>query len=252
MLAYQGALPTYYEPVATLSSLLVAVSLAACGFALSVQGGRWLAGLGGLVVGSAIGSMHYLGMHALIVPGVLSWDLTLVMASLFVGGAFATAALLGFHRSAGSYGIVLAGGLLVLAICGLHFIAMGAVTISPDPTLSVQGDGLDRAYLALAVAGVTFVVLLSALSATVIQRTNIRHEAVLREQNALFEAALRHLPVGLSMFDGNQRLIMCNPAYRRLYDLSEQQSLRGTNFTDIVLDYVKQKKSSQDNSTRRI
>src|SRR5205085_10386604 len=143
-----------------------------CGFALSVHGGRWLAALGGLVVGSAIGSMHYLGMHALIVPGVVSWNLSLVIASLVIGSVFAMTALLAFQRNIGLRGIVPASGFLVLAICGLHFTAMGAATISIDPTLWVQGNGLDRSYLALAVAGVTFVVLLSAFAAAAIQRTN--------------------------------------------------------------------------------
>jgi PAS domain-containing protein len=115
---------------------------------------------------------------------------------------------------------------------------MGAATLSLDPTLGAEGNGIDRPYLALAVAGVTFVVLSSALAAAAIQRTNIRYEALLREQNTLFEAALRHLPVGLSMFDRKQRLIMCNPAYRQLYGLSEEQTARGTSFADLVLDYV--------------
>jgi diguanylate cyclase (GGDEF)-like protein len=249
MLAYRGGLPTYYEPVATIGSLLVAVVISALGFAIAASGGRWLAGLGGLVVGSAIGSMHYLGMHALIIPGVLNWDFSLVTASLLMGAMFATAALVAFHHNSGHRAIILAGGLLVIAICTLHFTAMGAATISLDPTLASQGEGIDRSSLGLAVVGVTFVVLSSALAAAAIQRTNIRHEAALQEQNALFEAALRHLPVGLSMFDRRQRLIVCNPAYRRLYDISDEQTLRGASFRDIVLNYVKQK-GGEDVSAR--
>jgi diguanylate cyclase (GGDEF)-like protein len=241
MLAYQGGLPTYYEPVATLGSLLVAVVISACGFALATRGGPWFAALGGLVLGTAIGSMHYLGMRALIVPGVLNWDYSLVIASLLLGGAFATAALLAFRQRVGTQSILLAGGLLVVAICALHFTAMGAATISLDPTLGAQGDGIERPYLALAIAGVTFIVLSSALAAAAIQGANLRYETVLQEQNKLFEAALRHLPVGLSMFDSKHRLIVCNPAYRRLYDLTEEKTPTGVSFKDIVLDYVKQK-----------
>jgi diguanylate cyclase (GGDEF)-like protein len=239
MLAYRGALPTSYEPVATLSSLLVAIALAACGFALATRGGRWTVGLGGAVIGIAIGAMHYLGMHALIVPGSLSWDASLVITSLVIGVATSAAAMLTFHLKTGLAAIVAAGGLLTLAICGLHFTAMGAVTILPDPTLFFQGSGINRSYMALAVAGVTFIVLLTAIAAAAIQRTNIRCEQALREQNSIFETALRHLPVGLSMFDDKQRLIMCNPAYRRLYDLSDELASPGASFSDIVLSYVK-------------
>jgi diguanylate cyclase (GGDEF)-like protein len=244
MLAYRGALPTYYEPVATLGSLLVAIALAACGFALSARGGRWAVGLGGAVVGTAIGVMHYVGMHALLVPGDLSWDVSLVITSLAIGVGLSAAAMLTFHLKTGSAAIVAAGGLLTLAICALHFTAMGAVTIQPDPTIAFQGYGINRVDMALAVAAVTFVVLLTALAAAAIQRTNIRYEAVLRQQNSLFEAALHHLPIGLSMFDGEQRLIMCNPAYRRLYDLSEELARTGASFSDIVLDYVRRANGS--------
>ena len=41
MLAYKGALPTHYEPVATIGSLLIAIAVAAVGFAVSTGGNRW-------------------------------------------------------------------------------------------------------------------------------------------------------------------------------------------------------------------
>ena len=246
MLAYRGALPTYYEPITTLGSLLVAIALAACGFALAARGDWGSLGLGGAVVGLAIGVMHYVGMEALLVPGQLSWDASLVTSSLLIGVVLSAAAMLAFQRKTGTQAIAAASGLLTLAICGLHFTAMGAVTIQPDPTIAFQGYGINRVEMALAVAAVTSIVLFTALAAAAIQRTSLRYEAVLREQNSLFEAALHHLPVGLSMFDSEQRLIMCNPAYRRLYDLGETLSCRGASFSDIVLDYVRRAGGSAD------
>ena len=248
MLAYQGALPTSYDPVATLESLLIAIVLAAGGFALAARGDWRSLGLGGAVVGVAIGAMHFVGMHALLVPGGLRWDAPLVAASLAIGVVLSAAAMLVFHRKTGAPAIALAGGLLALAICGLHFTAMGAVTIEPDPTIAFQDYGINRGELALAVAAVTFIVLLTAIAAAAIQTTSTRCEAVLREQNSLFEAALHHLPVGLSMFDGEQRLIMCNPAYRSLYDLTGDLSRRGARFSDIVLDSVRRVGGSDDGS----
>ena len=246
MLAYRGALPTYYEPITTLGSLFVAIALAACGFALAARGDWGSLGLGGAVVGLAIGVMHYVGMEALLVPGQLSWDASLVTSSLLIGVVLSAAAMLAFQRKTGAQAIAAASGLLTLAICGLHFTAMGAVTIQPDPTIAFQDYGINRVELALAVAAVTSIVLFTALAAAAIQRTSLRYEAVLREQNSLFEAALHHLPVGLSMFDSEQRLIMCNPAYRRLYDLGETLSCRGASFSDIVLDYVRRAGGSAD------
>ncbi len=234
MLAYKGALPTHYEPVATIGSLLIAITLAAVGFAVSTGRNRWWMALGGILIGIAIGTMHFAGMTALVIPGTIEWDSTLVAASWVLGGAIAAIAMLAFHSRSGTEAIVWAGALLAAAICVLHFTAMGAVTIHPDPTVAFEGIGMNRAHLALAIAAVTFIVLLSAFAAAVVQRANIRYATALHEQNSLFEAALRYLPVGFSMFDGGQRLIMCNPAYRQLYRLPEEATRDGTHFTDIV------------------
>ena len=148
-------------------------------------------------------------MHALVVPGHLSWDASRVTSSLLLGVVLSAAAMLAFQRTTGTQAIATASSLLTLAICGLHFTAMGAVTIHPDPTIAFQGYGINRGEMDLAVAAVTFIVLFTTLAAAAIQRTSLRYEALLREQNSLFEAALHHLPVGLSMFDSEQRLIMC-------------------------------------------
>jgi diguanylate cyclase (GGDEF)-like protein len=144
-----------------------------------------------------------------------------------------------FHRLTGLQSILAAAGLLTLAICGVHFTAMGALTVLPDPTIFVQPSSINRTLMAMAVAGVTSIVLLSALGAAIIQRANIRHETELREQNSRFEAVLRYLPVGLSMFDSEQRLIMCNSAYREIYSLSEQSTRPGTLFSEILLQHAK-------------
>jgi len=168
MLAYKGALPTHYEPVATIGSLLIAIILAAVGFSVSTGGNRrWIA-LGGILIGSAIGTMHFVGMTALVIPGTIEWDSNLVVASWVLGCAIAAAAMLAFHSRAGTEAIVRAGALLAAAICVLHFTAMGAVTIQPDPTVAFEGNGMNRTHLALAIAAVTFIVLFSVFAAAVV------------------------------------------------------------------------------------
>ena len=234
MLAYKGALPTHYEPVATIGSLLIAIVLAAVGFAVSTGRNRWWMALGGILIGFAIGTMHFTGMTALVIPGTIEWDSNFVVASWVLGCAIAATAMLAFHGRSGTQAIVCAGALLAAAICVLHFTAMGAVTIHFDPTVAFEGFGMNRAHLALVIAAVTFIVLLSAFAAAIVQRANLHYEAALQQQNSLFEAALRYLPVGFSMFDGEHRLIMCNPAYRQLYRLAEEATRGGTHFADIV------------------
>jgi diguanylate cyclase (GGDEF)-like protein len=92
--------------------------------------------------------------------------------------------------------------------------------------------------MAAAVAGVTLIVLMAVLAAAVIQRANQRHEVALREQNARFDVALSNMPVGLSMFDAEHRLIVCNRIYRELYDLPHELTQPGTPFAEIMRYYV--------------
>jgi diguanylate cyclase (GGDEF)-like protein/PAS domain S-box-containing protein len=55
------------------------------------------------------------------------------------------------------------------------------------------------------------------------------------EQTLLrFNAALTNLPVGLCMYDGEQRLIVCNSRYREMYNLSPEQVRPGTTLRAVL------------------
>ena len=56
--------------------------------------------------------------------------------------------------------------------------------------------------------------------------------------NQWFEVALNNMARGLSMFDAEQRLIVCNKLYREIYDLPEELTRPGTPLADIVRYHV--------------
>jgi len=51
--------------------------------------------------------------------------------------------------------------------------------------------------------------------------------------------ALDNMPHGLSMYDGRQRLIVANKAYRALYDLPDSLTRPGTSLAHVIRHYVK-------------
>jgi diguanylate cyclase (GGDEF)-like protein/PAS domain S-box-containing protein len=59
--------------------------------------------------------------------------------------------------------------LLTLAICALHFTAMGAVIVMPDPTVPVATSSIDNPKLALGVTAIAFVLLVSGLAAALVE-----------------------------------------------------------------------------------
>jgi diguanylate cyclase (GGDEF)-like protein len=60
------------------------------------------------------------------------------------------------------------------------------------------------------------------------------HEQQLEQLNGWFEIALENMARGLSMFDAEQRLIVCNKMYRDIYELPDELTRPGTPLADIV------------------
>ena len=56
----------------------------------------------------------------------------------------------------------------------------------------------------------------------------------LTQINARFEIALNNMARGLSMFDAEGRLIVCNDVYRNIYELPEELTVPGTPFSRII------------------
>ena len=194
MLAYDPGSPTDYDPVLTIASLLVAAVVAVVGFGISVRGSRPTVVAGGAVIGAGIGLMHFTSMRALIVPGTLAWDPGLVVVSMLIGIGLAAAALLAWHELERRKALWVAPGLFTLAICGLHFTAMGAATVLPDPSILVLNpSAIDNSTLAIAVTAVTMLVMLALLAMTLITSEGKR-DSLVRNQE-LVDAALEGLVV---------------------------------------------------------
>jgi diguanylate cyclase (GGDEF)-like protein len=71
----------------------------------------------------------------------------------------------------------------------------------------------------------------------------------LEELNARFEVALNNMGRGLSMFDRDARLIVCNKLYREIYSLPEELTRPGTPLADMVRYHVKMETGLDDAET---
>ncbi len=149
MLAFSPGIPSGYNVLLTILSLIAAILLTGAGLAVSLlpnwRPGPWL---GGAIVAGGIAAMHYVGMAAFEIQGFVVWDPVLVVASIVVGGAIGAIALpVGLHGNEEKWKI---GGaaLLTLAICSHHFTAMGAVSIVPDPTVRLPDMALPACRMA--------------------------------------------------------------------------------------------------------
>ena len=116
------------------SLLLVAVVISGTGLAIALQNSfRWIPAVGGAILGTGIAAMHFTGMSALEVPARLNWSPGLVISAITFGVVLGSAAFFVAARN-DFRGSLIAALLLALAIVSLHFTAMGAIEIIPDPT----------------------------------------------------------------------------------------------------------------------
>ena len=128
MMAFRTRAPVVLDPPLTLFSLLVAIVAAAPGLKLIGRKRSW-AMLGGAMVGASVAGMHYIGMAAYRVDGIVTWDMRYVVASVVLAmllGAAAFGTLVGHHR----WRRTIAGGLLGLSVAVLHFTGMAAMSIA--------------------------------------------------------------------------------------------------------------------------
>src|SRR5687768_11688769 len=158
MLAYRPNLPIGYDLRLTLVSIAAAVLITGAGWTAALRGGRFRPLFAGTLIGAGIGTMHYLGMAAVKLPGRFVWDGTLVAVSLLLGIVLSAAAL-AEHRRRPQALPWRPALLFTLAICGLHFTAMAAASIFPDSRLAVPASAIDGKLLMLAVVAMALVIL---------------------------------------------------------------------------------------------
>jgi signal transduction histidine kinase len=166
MLAYQPSLQLGYEIGLTALSIAIAMVMTLVGFTIVIVLRSPM--LGGAVFGAAIGSMHFTGMKALQAPATFAWDPDYTHASLIIGTVAGAVALRIFTRSSGWRAVLNGTNLMCVAIAGLHFTAMSALTLTPDPTVVVPDTGMEPQWLATAVAAVMGMIVVLGLVAAII------------------------------------------------------------------------------------
>jgi diguanylate cyclase (GGDEF)-like protein/PAS domain S-box-containing protein len=217
MLAFTPGIPSAYNVILTVLSLVMAILLTGAGLAVSLtpnwRHGPWI---GGTIVAGGIAVMHYTGMAAFEIPGVILWDPVLVAASIVLGAVLGAVALaLGLHGQEEKWKI---GGavLLTLAICSHHFTAMAAVSIIPDHAMEVSLSALQDEWLAAAVAFASFAVIGLALAGVVLDiRDRRRSELEVDRMRDLANASVE----GLVVCNG-ETIVSVNTSFAELTGLS--------------------------------
>lgn len=193
MLAYDVGAPITFDPILTMISLVIAV--AGCGYGFTVAllpKTRFAPELGGGVVGLAIAAMHYTGMMAYRVDGIVEWDADYVVASIALSVVVSALALGQAVRAPWKFSDRMALGLFTLAVVLLHFTGMTAVAVTPMSATAATDPGILQA-MAVAVAVVGMMVVGTGVVTYLID-THTSEESYRQLQHMALNDALTGLP----------------------------------------------------------
>jgi diguanylate cyclase (GGDEF)-like protein len=228
MLAYEPGVAIAYDMTLTGLSLCLAMLVTGCGLSLAVYKPEgWYPAIGGMIVGGGVACMHYTGMLALELPGRIFWAPDLVATSILLGILLGSASLMVAVRYEGKRGTLLSAVLLTLAIVSHHFTAMGAIAIAPDPLITIHPFSLSPSTLALAVAAAAVLILGLSLAGAIADRR-------IKERDLQLVTAVNNMSHGIVMFDGNERLVVCNDRYVEMYGLSRDVAKPGATLRDLL------------------
>jgi diguanylate cyclase (GGDEF)-like protein len=233
MLAFAPEVPSGYAVGPTFLSLAAAILITGGGLLTALvprlPGAVWL---GGAVLGMGIATMHFTGMAAYHVAGRIIWDPTLVVVSIALAPLIGAISLFAGLRNNSARSKWLGAVLLTLAICSHHFTAMGAVTIAPDPLITIAETALPTSWLAAGVALTSLAVLLLAFGGLAFEvrveqgraladaNTQLKDRTrQLGEKASLLEVTLDNMDQGLVMVDADGTVAVCNRRAMQLLDL---------------------------------
>jgi diguanylate cyclase (GGDEF)-like protein len=257
MLAYEPDVPVGYDFTTTLASVAAAVLVTGMGWGIALIKRPAMALMGGAVIGAGVATMHYIGMAAVEIAGIMVWDRPLVTASVVLGIILAAAAVRASLRDTRA-GTRLAPFLLTLGICSLHFTAMAAVSLYPGSAQAAPAGTVDSHTLAVAVTVVIMMILFAGFGvlwferrltrvmlAEAEQRTALADQILqaaaerealtfqLQREAAITSASLENMLHGLSVYDKNERLVTFNRAYGELYGIPDRLLVTGAQLIDI-------------------
>jgi NO-binding membrane sensor protein with MHYT domain len=155
-------IPVAYDPVLTITSLILSILAPAVGLFIvgRSDGGPINLPLGGVLTGLGVALMHYTGMAAMIMPAKITYDPTLFWASIAIAIVAATVALWLAFNLRGNLQRFGSAFVMGIAVCGMHYTGMYALKLEPTKEAVVNtGIALSPTNLAYSVFGVTAVIL---------------------------------------------------------------------------------------------
>ncbi len=239
MLSYKMRMVVTYDPLLTILSMIIAIVVAYGVLALIARERLmlWRLLIGAVLLGLGICGMHYTGMAAMKMDGVLYYKPDIFLLSVIIAITAAGAALwMAFtlaRQDSRFRDLFQMGAALIMgaAICGMHYTGMAAAVFIPyadcrfDPNQNFDA-------LALAVAIITSIILGIALSIGVYKRSQT--EFRLQNSEARLRLMIDSALDGVISMDEQGRVIEWNKKAEAIFKWSSQEAI-GQQLSEMII-----------------
>lgn len=183
MLSYKMNMMVEYDPAMTILSMLIAIAVAYGVLSIVARNQLYTKEIisGGILLGLGICSMHYTGMAAMKMDGIIRYIPSLFALSVLIAILSAIAALeiaFALARHGGRYRYLYQLGaafVLGAGICGMHYTGMLGAVFVPDANCRYDPNQ-DFDKLALSVAGITLLILSLPLAAGIYRKAQMEYQ----------------------------------------------------------------------------
>lgn len=229
MLSFRLNCGVAYDPLVTAVSVIPGVLAAMVALRLQTSNFdvTWRLLLSGTLLGLGVALMHYTGMAAMRIEGIVRYDPTLFFVSIASAVSVAILALYSHQHVANTrlatrpLGVSLvSGSILGVAIASMHYIAMEAAWFLPDPTEGAV-RGFSPTWLALVVGTATVAMILLGF---VLMILTSREAETRRRMNSI----LATTPQGFIWLNAKDEITDCNAAFLELLGLTDSSEVLGS------------------------
>jgi len=190
--------------------------------------------LGSLLLGSGIGIMHYSGMAAMQLNGMIRYDPSLFVLSIFVAITLSYIALvvkqsINYHNKKS---IALVALILGSAISGMHYTAIAATHFIKDESKILGPSVFTPDSLSLIVTLTTLFLIFSALTlASIVRAREVTEKLFINESR--FRMMIESLPDPIIFKDAQGNWLIINDAAEDLFQL-QGIPWQGINEQDLI------------------
>jgi PAS domain S-box-containing protein len=241
MLAYQSAVPITYNFSTVFISLLAAIfmsflSLMVIGQVVVTTNRLWF---GSLLMTLGIISMHYIGMAAVQISAILSYDPLFIFLSFVI--AFATSYAAFRYREKGHNGKFridkMASGLMMgTAVCGMHYTGMAAVTLEylvPVSARQISASPMNHLWLAISISMGTLIILGFAFAMMFTDRRLKEIEEHFKRLDQQHSLILSSVSEGIYGIDLHNKTVFWNEAAKNMTQFQPSEVI-GKNIHSLI------------------